>query len=292
MTLAKSKPLHSCGGRPVLFLDIDGVLNYVKHSPQIHLEKELVSRLKTILEETNALIVLSTFWRHFHEYISYVFHRHGIDAARFMLEMPMGITPGKQSTKTFLKFHRERMRQNQVAGAGERAVEDVQQFSDSRGICENAEEANNSMIGRFAEDEGEYCCRAEEIEAWLRMYGQRYLGAQDNETCVENSSESIENEGCNSCEYIIQHHQSSGKSKSNKRDNDLYTTTDFHFHPENWKYVIIDDRPTAAKPGTPLFERFILTNAEIGLTDENVKSAIRMLLHGPNVEKTNRNEID
>ena len=36
----------------------------------------------------HAIIVLTTFWRHFHEYITYVLHRHGIDVARHMLPLP------------------------------------------------------------------------------------------------------------------------------------------------------------------------------------------------------------
>lgn len=255
MTRAEFKVLAPRTGRPVLFLDIDGVLNYVKHSPQIYLEKELVSRLKRILEETDALIVLTTFWRHFHEYISYVLHRHGIDVSRCMLEMPMGSTPGKQSTKTFLKFHKKRSQESQVVRCREGVADVVEQRSNSGRMDENAENTNNILIGRSSEDEGEYSCRAEEIEAWLRMYGERYLGAYDNETGGKDCVKSIGNEGCN-FSYEIQHDKMSGFSKSNESGDDLSATaTDFNFHPEIWKYAIVDDRPSAAKPGTPLFER-------------------------------------
>jgi len=290
MTRAEFKVLAPHTGKPVLFLDIDGVLNYVKHSPQIHLEKELVSRLKRILEETDALIVLSTFWRHFHEYISYVLHRDGIDVARCMLEMPMGSTPGKQSTKTFLKFHRKRLQENQVVGSRKGVAEVVEQRSNSGGMDENAEDSNNIVIGRSSEDEGEYLCRADEIEAWLRIYGERYLGAYDNETGGKNCVKSIGNDGCSFCDFI-HHDKMSGFSKSSESGDDIISTTatDFNFHPEFWKYVIIDDRPTAAKPGTPLFERLVLTHTKLGLTDENVQYAIRLLLHGPEKEETDRN---
>eukprot|EP00804_Cyclotella_cryptica_P030205 CCRYP_017967-RA/>CCRYP_017967-RA protein AED:0.21 eAED:0.11 QI:0/0/0/0.5/1/1/2/0/211 len=149
--------------RPILFLDIDGVLNTTKHNTQIHMEAIFLTRLKRILESTGAFVVLTTFWRHFHEYITYVFHRHGMDVG-CMLPLPVGATLGKQCTKNFLRHHLLRQRNSSLVR--EEGIE------------------TNEMIGRSAEDEGEYSSRAEEIEAWLRMYGERYLGnADDNETC-------------------------------------------------------------------------------------------------------------
>ncbi|KAL7537277.1 hypothetical protein ACHAXR_008671 [Thalassiosira sp. AJA248-18] len=204
--------------RPIIFLDIDGVLNTTKHNTQIHLEKHLVKQLKNIVEASDALIVLTTFWRHFHEYITYVLHRHGIDVGRHMLPLPMGSTRGKQCTKNFLHFHRVKQQES--------------------GYCQDDENAvtvkKNSMIGRSAEDEGEYSSRAEEIEAWLEMYGDQYLGSKMDGSC--------------------------GK---------------------DWKYVILDDRPSAAKPNTPSFDRFVFTDTKIGLTEEDSEKAIQLLMFGP-----------
>ncbi|KAL3797229.1 hypothetical protein ACHAWO_000658 [Cyclotella atomus] len=216
--------------RPILFLDIDGVLNTTKHAPQIHFESIFLSRLKRILQTTNARVVLTTFWRHFHEYITYVLHRHGIDAD-CVLPLPYGVTRGKQSTKNFLRHYSSRQ-------GSELEINDYN-------------EGVNSMIGRSAEDEGEYSSRAEEIEAWLRMYGEKFLGKGDSIN------------------------QGDGQSVC---DGDAT----FDFHPITWKYVILDDRPSAAKPDTPLFDRFVLTQTKCGLTDEDAEKAIDLLLHGPN----------
>jgi len=75
--------------RPIIFLDIDGVLNRHKHATHIRLEDDLVLHLKRLVDETNATIVLSTFWRHFDEYIAYILSRYGIAASRVI-----GKTPG------------------------------------------------------------------------------------------------------------------------------------------------------------------------------------------------------
>ncbi len=214
--------------RPIIFLDIDGVLNCTKHNKQIHFEATHLERLKTIIETTNALIVLSTFWRHFHEYITYVFHRHGIDVASCMLPLPMGATRGKQTTKTFLHYHR------------------LKQEGD-----DSSEE--QSMIGRSADDDAEYSSRAEEIEAWLQTYGKNYLGS---------GWETIEEE----------------EDESNRYD----------WHNEDWKYVILDDRPSAAKLDTPLFDRFVHTKTEEGITEDEANWAIELLLSGPKDASTHR----
>lgn len=112
----------------------------------------------------------------------------------------------------------------------------------------NDEMDNGNMIGRSAEDEGEYSSRAEEIEAWLKMYGEQYLGSGSND----------------------------GTTTDNKNLNQEYK-----FHPTDWKYVILDDRPTAAKPDTPLFDRFVFTETKLGLTEEDTEKAIKLLLFGP-----------
>ena len=68
------------------------------------------------------------------------------------------------------------------------------------------------------------------------------------------------------------------------KDHGFYSGTrisSYEFHPSHWKYVILDDRPTAAKPNTPLMERFVFTDTKKGLTEENVDVAIKLLLFGP-----------
>lgn len=227
--------------RPILFLDIDGVLNTTKHAPQIHFSVTHLHRLKRILESTQALIVLTTFWRHFHEYITYVLHRHGIDV-ECVLPLPVGATRGKQCTKNFLRHHSIRQ---QSSGVGDKSGED--------GV--------NSMFGRSAEDEGEYSSRAEEIEAWLRMYGEQYLGSYDKTTLCDDEKLN----GCN--------------NESNDEKNNNYEG--YEFHPAHWKYAILDDRPSAAKQGTPLFDRFVFTQTKLGLTHEDVEKVTELLLHGP-----------
>eukprot|EP00956_Cyclotella_meneghiniana_P042453 scaffold248469_cov43-Cyclotella_meneghiniana.AAC.3 len=222
---------HRPPRRPILFLDIDGILNTTKHAPQIHMESIFLSRLHHILKSTNANIVLTTFWRHFHEYIVYVLHRHGIDSD-CVLPRPFGVTGGKQSTKNFLRHYSSRQ------------SSDVS--SSSNNEFQNDEVTDDGMIGRSAEDEGEYSSRAEEIEAWLRMYGEQYLGRvdDDNKQCCQ--------------------------SYGNEYD----------FHPIQWRYVILDDRPSAAKPNTPLFDRFVLTKTKEGLTEDDAERVIDLLLHG------------
>lgn len=226
--------------RPVVFLDIDGVLNTSKHARQIHLEPDQVKRLKFILETTDAVIVLTTFWRHFHEYIAYVLHRHGIDVGRHMsLPRGVGATVGKQCTKNFARCHHRGRKMNGGGPGGEQM-----------------DENSNEMIGRSAEDETEYSSRAEEIEAWLRKYGEEYLGSG---------------------------HDGSGDHRSAKHRNDASDNShgEYQFHPTSWRYVILDDRPSAAKPGTPLYNRFVFTETTLGLTEEDSERAIRLLRFGP-----------
>ncbi|KAL7529678.1 hypothetical protein ACHAWF_003083 [Thalassiosira exigua] len=224
-SVARSQP-----PRPVIFLDIDGVLNTTKHNAQIHFEPRLLKRLKGIVEMTDALIVLSTFWRHFHEYITYVLHRHGIDVGRHMLPLPMGATRGKQCTKKFLHFHR------------------IKQKEHGHSTLDN-DENSSSMIGRSADDEGEYASRGEEIEAWLKTYGDQYLG---------------------DCKV----------DDSNTDDVTMSGNEEYAFHRSDWRYAILDDRPTAAKPDTPLFERFIFVDTKVGLTKEDAETAIKLLRFG------------
>ena len=62
---------------PVVFLDIDGVLNYTRSNSEIHLEPELVQRFRKLHDATRFKIVLSTFWRGFKDYVEYILSRKG-----------------------------------------------------------------------------------------------------------------------------------------------------------------------------------------------------------------------
>lgn len=266
MTKPQLQRLQTKQRRPVIFLDIDGVLNFTKHNTEIHLEKNLVSRLKHILEQTHAIIVLTTFWRHFHEYICYVLHRHGIDVAGCMLDMPMGVTPGKQSTKKFVDFHRVRLHQQRQNDNDDELLDQNEPQQVLGGVVEINADASDSMIGRSAQDEGEYTSRAEEIEAWLRMYGERYLGSHDGDISGYGSDDGKKIDGTCPQKIITNNNYEDGR---------------YEFHPKHWKYVILDDRPSAAKPDTPLFNRFVLTNTSLGLSEKDANLAIELLLFGP-----------
>lgn len=74
---------------PLIFLDIDGVLNRTATAPQIHLEQDKVDRLRTVLESSGADVVLSTYWRAFDGYIAYTLGRMGC-----LGERVVGKTPG------------------------------------------------------------------------------------------------------------------------------------------------------------------------------------------------------
>lgn len=180
--------------RPVIFLDIDGVLNRTKHCTHIRLDSDLVSRLRRLVESTDADLVLSTFWRHFREYIAYILHRHGIDASRII-----DSTPGRGHARKVKSVEGSFM--------------------------------TDTMIGRSAADEEEYESRHEEIEAWLAARPER---------------------------------DASGGFRG--------------------RYVILDDRPSAARPGTELYECFVRTSTEKGLTDEDVDAAIKILRPSPHTD--------
>ena len=161
------------GGRAVLFLDIDGVLNRTVIANHIRLESELVARLKGLVEAEDLDIVLSTFWRHFTEYVGYVLHRHKIDATRVI-----GCTPGR-------------------AYSIEKAT--------SRGLTPSPHPT------------AEYANRACEIRAWLDA------------------------------------------------------------HPHVTRYVILDDKPSAAEGDAELEVHFVRTDPALGLTAENVEDARSIL---------------
>lgn len=74
---------------PLLFLDIDGVLNRTATAPQINLEQDKVDRMRAVLVASGADVVLSTYWRAFDGYIAYTFARMGAQGERVV-----GRTPG------------------------------------------------------------------------------------------------------------------------------------------------------------------------------------------------------
>lgn len=90
---ASSPLLSSSGGdarrTPLLFLDIDGVLNRTATAPQINLEQDKVDRLRAVLDASGADVVLSTYWRAFDQYVAYTFGRMGAQGERVV-----GRTPG------------------------------------------------------------------------------------------------------------------------------------------------------------------------------------------------------
>ena len=186
--------------QPIIFLDIDGVLNRTKHATHIRLDPELVARLKRVVETTNATIVLSTFWRYFHDYIAYILDRHGIAASRII-----GRTPGTNDTTT--------------------------------------------MLGRHADDEHEYTCRAEEIKAWLK------------------------NNNCQSC---YDKNDDDNKNDNNEEEPSTSTTN----------FVILDDRRTAVGNDAFLQDHFVLCNTATGLSDADVAKAILILLRKNKVSAT------
>jgi len=99
----------SCG-RPVIFLDIDGVLNghEFNHDAKSNtIERRCVRRLNRILEETDALVVLSSAWRYMiHgggctlQGFDYLLRSHGVIAGRLVgatcLDETQWATRGRQ----------------------------------------------------------------------------------------------------------------------------------------------------------------------------------------------------
>lgn len=62
--------------RNVIFLDVDGVLNRPSTKERFKgawgLDAELVERAKQLIEDTNAMVVLSSSWRHMDEWREHV----------------------------------------------------------------------------------------------------------------------------------------------------------------------------------------------------------------------------
>mmetsp|Transcript_62965 Transcript_62965/g.150001 ORF Transcript_62965/g.150001 Transcript_62965/m.150001 type:complete len:169 (-) Transcript_62965:58-564(-) len=74
----------------VIFLDIDGVLNRTRGATHIRLDEELVGKLRGLVAESGAKIVLSTFWRGFPDYVEYILARYDIGPG-----IILGSTPGE-----------------------------------------------------------------------------------------------------------------------------------------------------------------------------------------------------
>lgn len=76
------------------------MLNRQSENTHILLEDDLVRKLARIMREApDSHLVLTTFWRHFAPYITYILWRHGIDSRRIV-----GITSGYDSTLAAVDF--------------------------------------------------------------------------------------------------------------------------------------------------------------------------------------------
>ena len=51
--------------RPVLLLDVDGVLNRTATAKQIALDEDLIALLRDVMERSACEVVLTTYWRYF-----------------------------------------------------------------------------------------------------------------------------------------------------------------------------------------------------------------------------------
>jgi hypothetical protein len=51
--------------RPVLLLDVDGVLNRTATAKQIALDEDLIELLRDVMERSACEVVLTTYWRYF-----------------------------------------------------------------------------------------------------------------------------------------------------------------------------------------------------------------------------------
>mmetsp|Transcript_36414 Transcript_36414/g.88181 ORF Transcript_36414/g.88181 Transcript_36414/m.88181 type:complete len:98 (+) Transcript_36414:360-653(+) len=94
------------------------------------------------------------------------------------------------------------------------------------------------MIGRKASDDQEYSSRAEEIRAWLKEYQLQMV----------NTSKAIDGDQEN-------------------------TSVEF----QQVRFVILDDRPSAADDTEFMQSRFIHCDSTQGITEEDVDRAIRIL---------------
>ncbi len=101
----------------ILFLDIDGVLNCLPAEPErrwadfrknderaFGLNRELVQNLKNVLAETDAMIVVTSSWRHFDDYAPFRPKEQWRDVLAGMMgrssgELFLGDTPSLASKK-------------------------------------------------------------------------------------------------------------------------------------------------------------------------------------------------
>lgn len=73
---------------PLIFLDIDGVLNRTVKATHVRLDDDLCARLAAVAAAAGAKVVLSTFWRGHLDYVAYALKRQGVEAP------VVGATPG------------------------------------------------------------------------------------------------------------------------------------------------------------------------------------------------------
>lgn len=75
----------------IIFLDIDGVLNSAHNWPENNLDERLITNLKTIIDETNAEIVLSSSWKNFFDENINTTHKLGLELLRVFDEKELKI---------------------------------------------------------------------------------------------------------------------------------------------------------------------------------------------------------
>lgn len=133
---------------PILFLDIDGVLNKHANATHIQLDADLVDRLRVVVEQTRCQIVLSTFWRHFEDYIRYMHCREdsNLDRCAYLLFVTVCL-----SRCACHSLHRHNIDAATVIGR-------------TPGVSDASSLANDPA------DATHYSNRAAEIRAWLREH--------------------------------------------------------------------------------------------------------------------------
>lgn len=176
-----------------------------------------------------------------------------------MLPWPMGVTGGKQCTKSFLLYHQATMARQENNG---------QHRSEMKNQDHKGDEMTEESV---VDDEVEYPSRADEIEAWLKKYGQKYLGGSGSSGISSSSDVTMV------CEP-----EDAVNINDDVNDDEYYDATNqgYEYHSSDWKYAILDDRLSAAKPNSPLFERFVFVNTKTGLTKSDAERVIRLLLFG------------
>ncbi|CAE7197669.1 unnamed protein product [Symbiodinium microadriaticum] len=169
---AESLPLPAqTGGRhPLLFQDVDGVLNaYIAGTPE--LDPRLLQNLKQTLAHTGADLVLSTQWRKYaqhRQHLTEALEKSGIPADRIVGETPSlcgGPYCRAQEIRAFLDSHAELLDE----GRRWAAVDDV----------DIAEQDPDLMRGHFVKTDplrGLTAERAEALAAALRGPAPRPRG--------------------------------------------------------------------------------------------------------------------